>query len=423
MKNAILFLLFCLAQLASAQKTATARSTFYYENDKFELTNDHRNMLFKLLDTLDINTIKKVYLKGHTDQNADSVYNMKLSAKRTFTLGEFLVSKGLPQKLIYPGYFGEVAPAKQGTDALSLAKNRRVEMVVVYNIKENTETNKDTIATIVLQEPACPLINISNDPNMVLLLDSCVHEQNKNCLKVINLNTPEQIRANGINMFDEKGNPLQSDGMFKFEWNKNCNPCNDIEVKWRLTEKEYREYGFDFYQSNPQNSWNTMSRRRVKRLVINKEVFYEITLDCQDITGRDWYNKDKKIKLIYTKVKVPRKFRIMNTSYIFRDSTFSYFNTPKTETIEFSNKLKTFPFENLYIQLYNKRTKDTIMVAVKQENARKFKLFKRYLISSFRWRGPIYLLGGWPHLGLRNKSIYYFRKYRLTKADVIAQTL
>ena len=55
------------------------KKSLYFDNDKFLVTQNHINELTLFFDSLEHENIASILIEGHTDSNADSIYNIALS--------------------------------------------------------------------------------------------------------------------------------------------------------------------------------------------------------------------------------------------------------------------------------------------------------------------------------------------------------
>lgn len=74
----------------------------------------------------------KLEISGHTDNAGDDESNLVLSKKRAEAVRNYLVSKGIDATRFVINYFGETKPIADNSTAEGRAKNRRVEMKVVF---------------------------------------------------------------------------------------------------------------------------------------------------------------------------------------------------------------------------------------------------------------------------------------------------
>lgn len=74
----------------------------------------------------------KLEISGHTDNVGDDNSNLILSKKRAEAVRNYLVSKGIDTTRFIVNYFGETKPIADNNTADGRAKNRRVEMKIVF---------------------------------------------------------------------------------------------------------------------------------------------------------------------------------------------------------------------------------------------------------------------------------------------------
>ena len=74
------------------------------------------------------NSNAKVRLEGHADERGTREYNVALSERRAQSVEKFLRVQGVSAAQIEMVSYGEEKPAAYGSDEMSWAKNRRVEL-------------------------------------------------------------------------------------------------------------------------------------------------------------------------------------------------------------------------------------------------------------------------------------------------------
>ncbi|WP_423141789.1 OmpA family protein [Parablastomonas sp. CN1-191] len=70
-----------------------------------------------------------IYIMGHTDRKGADEANMALSKIEAASVRAYLISRGLPAKLMVIRGFGETRPLVETADGVSEPQNRRVEIV------------------------------------------------------------------------------------------------------------------------------------------------------------------------------------------------------------------------------------------------------------------------------------------------------
>lgn len=102
----------------------------FYNHDSYELLQESKIELNKLLAML--NEIKnlKIEVSGHTDNTGTNEYNLKLSENRAKAVANYLIAHGInAARISWKGY-GESQPIADNNTPESKAKNRRTEFKV-----------------------------------------------------------------------------------------------------------------------------------------------------------------------------------------------------------------------------------------------------------------------------------------------------
>jgi outer membrane protein OmpA-like peptidoglycan-associated protein len=91
---------------------------------------------FRVLDqvaklVLEHSELKKIRVKGHTDNVGSAHYNKDLSERRAASVVRYLAGKGIPRERLTPAGFGFEQPVASNATALGRAKNRRVEFRIL----------------------------------------------------------------------------------------------------------------------------------------------------------------------------------------------------------------------------------------------------------------------------------------------------
>lgn len=107
-------------------------SKIYFEtnSDKLKLiSNSQLDDLAQILKRYDGVSLT---IEGHTDSDGDDAYNQNLSQKRTDSVRNYLISKGVSAERLTAIGYGETRPVAPNTNAAGKAKNRRVELKTSY---------------------------------------------------------------------------------------------------------------------------------------------------------------------------------------------------------------------------------------------------------------------------------------------------
>jgi outer membrane protein OmpA-like peptidoglycan-associated protein len=109
----------------------------HFAFNKFNLSKDAKKILDSDYETITKYTEPKITLSGHADFIGSDDYNMKLSEKRANTVKDYLVKKGLDEKIISVQAFGESKPLDPAKTAKARAMNRRTEVTAKVMEKAN----------------------------------------------------------------------------------------------------------------------------------------------------------------------------------------------------------------------------------------------------------------------------------------------
>lgn len=106
-------------------------NNIFFDTDKFELKEESKQELEKLIVFLKENKNIKIEISGHTDNIGDSVHNMNLSKNRAKSVCEYLMDNQIEEKrLTFKGY-GDTRPIVENTTKENRAKNRRTEFKII----------------------------------------------------------------------------------------------------------------------------------------------------------------------------------------------------------------------------------------------------------------------------------------------------
>lgn len=100
---------------------------FYFDFDKAVLKPEAREALLVHAEALR-NNPRNIRLEGHADERGTREYNLALAERRANTVRDFLLLQGVNGSYVEVISYGEEKPAVFGSDADSMALNRRVEL-------------------------------------------------------------------------------------------------------------------------------------------------------------------------------------------------------------------------------------------------------------------------------------------------------
>ncbi len=120
--------------LQPIEKGATiVLKNIFFETGKFDLQNESRSELDKLVSLLQDNPNLKIQIDGHTDNTGTEKDNLVLSANRARSVVDYLLGRSVnAQRLSYKG-FGAGRPVASNATEQGRALNRRTELSVTAN--------------------------------------------------------------------------------------------------------------------------------------------------------------------------------------------------------------------------------------------------------------------------------------------------
>lgn len=107
-----------------------ALKNIFFENGKYYLLPESYQELNKLAQYLIRNPQMQIQINGHSDNSGSKNKNQRLSELRAREVFEYLIKKGVQNKMYFKGYGSSQPVASNDTDE-GMQKNRRVEFEIV----------------------------------------------------------------------------------------------------------------------------------------------------------------------------------------------------------------------------------------------------------------------------------------------------
>jgi len=111
-----------------ARQRALAKTVFYFEFDKSDLSAEDRDALVYHAAELKANPSRRIRLEGHADERGTREYNLALGERRAQAVERYLQVQGVSASQMETISYGEERPANTGTTEAAYSQNRRVEM-------------------------------------------------------------------------------------------------------------------------------------------------------------------------------------------------------------------------------------------------------------------------------------------------------
>ncbi len=328
MRQIFIILTIALTPVILYGQTKTVKTSVYFKNDKFELRADGKQAIDMALDTLPQADIFKIIVTGNTDNSADSLYNLKLSDKRTETVKNYLTSKGINGNTIKTNYFGEEKPIAANDNDEGKQKNRRVDIVFFYKLKTiPKQITVDSISTQVNVVDTCKKDTVITLPEGTqVVFNRCEYLEIKDCIEFTETNNPNAILVNGLSLMDTSGFPIASCGMLRVSMKPGCTnrECFKFPVKVRFPVPKDKECDYcgreaKVWDINSNGSWvqGKGKKSEIKIVKVQGQMFYQFELYCPN----SWKNCDCKPKGKKMKFKTKHNYKIVNIKVTFNCPT------------------------------------------------------------------------------------------------------
>ena len=159
-----------------AQNNFLKRS-IYFDSDKYNLDREDSITLSLIADSIQNYASYRLLIRGNTDADADSAYNIKLSQNRCNTVQQFLQLNGAKISNIELDWYGENKPIAENETESGKQQNRRVDIIVYKIIRKPKNPITDSVYVptdniedlfaLLKQEPQQYCINPTRDTVLV----------------------------------------------------------------------------------------------------------------------------------------------------------------------------------------------------------------------------------------------------------------
>lgn len=115
-------------ELTDPKSTLSQRS-IYFDIDKYEVKDEHKDLVAAHAKYLVANRGFKVLIQGNTDESGSSEYNLSLGQKRADAVKRSLTLLGAREDQLESVSLGKEKPKNPGHDAAAWAENRRADIL------------------------------------------------------------------------------------------------------------------------------------------------------------------------------------------------------------------------------------------------------------------------------------------------------
>lgn len=391
-------------------QTKSIQHKVYFDKNKFEISEKTENEIDSIIELIQDQNILKVFLFGNTDNDADSVFNRTLSEKRTKRIKDYLLEIDIDKSKIIENSFGEERPISQNYNENGKQLNRRVDIRILYEAKQNNQpVFADTNKLVVIVKDSCDRDTtiLLRDQTQVLF-NICEYKDYQNCIDIQTANNPNDLLINGMSLSDTNGFPIASCGMIKISLNPNCSKSEclkyPITVRFPLPEekdcnicgRKARVWGVG---NNGRWSQNQGRNRKIRTITIDGKKYYQMKIKCLN----SWTNCDCHVKYNKVKFVIEGDYKFLNLKILYSCPTALYEYSENKKSVK--TLLPCFSGEKRIIGSFLNKKGDTMYMRMTSIDS----LEKRILFSRCKKDKKVIvkkLLGVFP---LAKREIY--RKY------------
>lgn len=233
----------------------------YFDINKYLLKTVDREYIKSEIDYLSDALIRKIVIVGHTDNSADSLYNINLSNKRAGEVKKELLDLGFNELIIETGFYGENKPVVKNDNEKDRQLNRRTEVIVYYSEREQDCALGDTI--------------IRTRGGKEIVFDGCEFRELEACLEIMEDGSQNDYKK-GIIVVGNKNANLQRYGKLQVNLLDGCskNDCFQHPVRIRMPL-----YTTPDLKNMP---WVLVKGEKVslKLVTVKERLYYEFELKC-----------------------------------------------------------------------------------------------------------------------------------------------
>jgi hypothetical protein len=280
-KRLIILFLF-LEPLAIFAQNNSLIYQVHFDKNKYELSVKNKEILALICDSLIGKTNYILYINGHTDSDADSSYNQNLSMKRSFAVRKFLIKKGIDEAFLRTQAMGEEQPLIANTAPLEKAKNRRVELLVLFQqnpVEKIIEVKNDLNVSIDNSDTTITLYN-----GYKLILSKHDYEKNSACLRVKkSLSYKFNIKENWLKKhigFKNYKKVISYEPHYEFYVVACRDSCFKKPIKLFIPQYQAIGLNIGVKYLQKQNDKNGSATLAFKKIKLGDSAYYKANINC-----------------------------------------------------------------------------------------------------------------------------------------------
>jgi hypothetical protein len=268
-----------------SQRSQVSQTSVHFQSDSYQLEKEDKAKLKRWIKRLSKHRIESISLKGHTDSDADSSYNVKLSQKRVAEVKGYLKSFKIGNPRFNTSFHGEEVPVKSNLSEYGKLANRRVDISIAYKPKKPPKPQE-----VVPEEEEKIIVevnNVSTDTILTfpegsqLVIDKSEFNKRNDCLEMEEAVSLNQILESGLNTTAFNGSPLISGGMMRVKTKPGCDSSSfnqPVKVRIPIFENDdctWNPRRFRPFVIDENGNWIRMRKAGFRRIRVNGQLFYE----------------------------------------------------------------------------------------------------------------------------------------------------
>lgn len=200
-----------------------------------------------------MNASSKIYIVGHTDSSGSAYYNQKLSEKRAEFIARRFARNGAPEAQIFFEGVGENQPIASNQTTEGKAKNRRFEIIDIFN--DSTLSSAVPLEKVaqVSRAKKQRISNVMNEKGLTLVNEqmnarkSAEKAETNSPRNVATSDEPIKTAENTTPVHVKDSNPLNLEGV-KFDTQRSARELTQTlgvyhDDSWSLISKAYADPG------------------------------------------------------------------------------------------------------------------------------------------------------------------------------------
>jgi hypothetical protein len=346
-KITLTLIILFFASLVSGQ-VFTTKTSVYFKSNKYGLQAEDKKNIDTLITFLSDKEVISIFIQGNTDSDADSLYNIKLSQKRAWGVQNYLEEHTSSSYTFSTEFNGENIPAAPNDIKNGKQKNRRVDILVFYQIKSAVERKKQELEN---ENISLPMTDTTmNKPNTIqafvdtcksdttiflpqgscYTISVCNYESYKHSIKIVEYITDESISDSDFGTTTAGYAQLITGGMFDIQIPDSCKldkpltfrvpvSCDGV-VRNSRCECNVNYRRMSLWSMNENGTWG--NSQKIEIVKINDTLFYQFSVTRSVTLNLDYRMRWNNARNIKTTFKATGDVKLVSVRIFYQRSIF-----------------------------------------------------------------------------------------------------